>query len=103
MERPFPSVTVTEKAERSARNGHPWVYSDEITAMTGTPENGGIVDVYTQKNRWLGAGFYNDHSKIRVRILSTNTNDRFDRAYWQRKLQWAVDYRKTVPIFPAAG
>ncbi len=96
MERPFPSVTVTEKAERSARNGHPWVYSDEITAMTGTPENGGIVDVYTQKNRWLGAGFYNDHSKIRVRILSTNTNDRFDRAYWQRKLQWAVDYRKTV-------
>ena len=96
MERPYPSVVITEKAERAARGGHPWVYGDEITQVRGMPENGGIVDVYTKKDRWLGAGFYNDHSKIRVRILSNNTNDRYDRAYWRRKLQWAVEYRKTV-------
>jgi len=96
MDRPFPSVTVTEKAERAARAGHPWVYGEEVIGITGVPENGNIIDVYTKKGRWLGAGFYNDHSKIRVRILSSNTNDRFDRSYWQRKLRWAVDYRRTV-------
>ena len=96
MERPYPSVNVTEKGERVLRNGHPWVYGDEVTILNGTPENGGIVDVYTKKGRWMGAGFYNDHSKIRVRILSTNTNDRFGDAFWQRKLRWAVDYRRTV-------
>lgn len=96
MDRPYPSVTVTEKAVRALKGGHPWVYGDEITAVSGTPENGGIVDVYSAKGKWQGAGFYNDHSKIRVRILSTNTNDRFDDAFWRRKLQWAVDYRKTV-------
>ena len=34
--------------------------------------------------------------KIRVRILSTNTNDRFEEAFWERRLQYALDYRKTV-------
>ena len=57
MERPYPSVVITEKAERAARGGHPWVYGDEITQVRGMPENGGIVDVYTKKDRWLGAGF----------------------------------------------
>ena len=96
VERPYPSVTVTDKAARALKSGHPWVYGEEVNSVTGTPENGGIVDVYNAKGKWQGAGFYNDHSKIRVRILSTNTNDRFDDAYWRRKLQWAVDYRKTV-------
>ncbi|MCD7859547.1 MAG: class I SAM-dependent rRNA methyltransferase [Firmicutes bacterium] len=96
MERPYPKLTITEKGERALRAGHPWVYGAEVTAVAGQPENGGIVDVYSQKERWLGAGFYNDRSKIRVRILSGNTNDRFDRSYWQRKLRWAVEYRRTV-------
>ena len=42
------------------------------------------------------SGFINDHSKIRVRILSTNANDRFDRAFWERRLRYAVQYRQTV-------
>ena len=31
-----------------------------------------------------------------MRLLSRNANDRFDEAFWRRKLQWAWDYRKTV-------
>lgn len=54
------------------------------------------MDVVSQKGRWLGTGLLNDHSKIRVRLLSRNTNDRFDEAFWRRRLQYALDYRKTV-------
>ncbi|HMM32786.1 MAG TPA: rRNA large subunit methyltransferase I, partial [Clostridia bacterium] len=49
MERPYVKAIITEKAERAARNGHPWVYGEEITSLSGTPENGEIVDVYTKK------------------------------------------------------
>lgn len=96
MERPYVKAIITEKAERAARNGHPWVYGEEITSLSGTPENGEIVDVYTKKERWLGAGFYNSNSKIRVRILSRNTNDRFDEAFFERRIRHAVEYRRTV-------
>ncbi len=92
----LPSVFITAKAEKSARGGHPWIYGEEITAMDGTPENGGLVDVYTSKKRYLGTGFYNDHSKIRVRIVSRNKTDRIDNAFWERRVRYALDYRHTV-------
>lgn len=95
-ERPYPIITVNEKAARSLRAGHPWVYGAETTGPDRPAQNGDIVDVVTQKGRWLGAGFLNDHSKIRVRLLSRNTNDRFDESFWRRRLQYALEYRRTV-------
>ena len=96
MPREYARLTVTPKAERAARAGHPWVYGEEVTAVSGSYRNGDIVDVYTQKDRWLGAGFVNDCSKIRVRLLSRNTNDRFDEAFFARRVQYALAYRKDV-------
>lgn len=96
IDRPYPRLTVTEKAERSLRAGHPWVYGEEITDAEGEPLNGGLADVFTRKGRYMGTGFYNDHSKIRVRLISRNANDRFDEDFWMRRLRYAVEYRKTV-------
>ena len=96
MERPYVRITVTPKGERALRGGHPWVYEGEVTDVAGTPEDGGIVDVYTQKGRWMGAGFYNSRSKIRVRCFSRNANDRLDESYWRRALRYAVDYRRAI-------
>lgn len=96
MSRTYPIVTITEKGEKMLRGGHVWVYADEITSLSESPENGSLVDVRSDKGRYLGTGFYNERSKIRVRIVSKNANDRFDTAFWERKLRWAIDYRKSV-------
>lgn len=95
-ERSYPRYTVTPKAEASLVKGHPWVYDAEIINVEGTAENGGLVDVLSKKGRYLGTGFLSEQSKIRVRLISRNANDRFDEAFWERKLRWAWDYRKTV-------
>lgn len=96
MNRPYAKLTITKKGERAARSGHPWVYGEEVTHVEGTYQTGDIVDVYSDKERYLGTGFANDISKIRVRIVSRNANDRFDEAFWQRRVKYALDYRKTV-------
>ncbi len=95
-DRIYPQYTVTAKAEASILRGHPWVYEAEILSAEGAAENGGLVDVLSRKGRYLGTGFLSEHSKIRVRLISRNANDRFDEAFWRRKLQWAWEYRKTV-------
>ena len=95
-DRAYPSVTVTPKAEAAILRGHPWVYGEEITAADGVPENGGLTDVRGRKGQYLGTGFFSEASKIRVRLLSRNANDRFDAPFWERKLHWAWEYRKTV-------
>ncbi len=96
MERKFPKIFVTLKGESALRGGHPWVYSDEVTAVSGEYENGGLVDVFSAKKRYLGTGFINDNSKIRVRIISKNANDRFDTDFYRRRIRYALDYRRTV-------
>ena len=93
--RPYPSVQVSAKAERSIKQGHPWVYGEEIKSAAGEPEDGGLVDVFAG-NAWLGTGFYNRHSKITVRLISRNANDRFDAAFWARRVRYALAYRRTV-------
>ena len=66
--RPYPSVTIDARGAKRAQEGHPWVFDNEITGMTGAIENGGLCDVRSPKGRYLGTGTYNDHSKIRVRL-----------------------------------
>lgn len=94
--RPYAKLVLTKKGEKAARSGHPWVYGEEVVRVDGMYKTGDIVDVYSDKDRYLGTGFANDISKIRVRILSDNANDRFDDAFWQRRVKYALDYRRTV-------
>lgn len=96
IQRSFPSVQITKKAALSLQNGHPWVYTEEITEYKGEYENGNLVDVFSQKGSYMGTGFINTYSKIGVRIISTNANDKFDETFFKRRLQHAYNYRKTV-------
>ena len=93
--REYPQVKVSKKAEHAIIKGHPWVYFDEITEAQPF-ENGELVDVVSQKGSYLGTGFANENSKIRVRLISRNANDKFDEAFFERRLRHAIDYRKTV-------
>ena len=96
MERPYPIFKVIKKAELSLKNGHPWVYGDEVTGVTKEYRNGDIVDVRGPKDNYLGSGYVNDNSKIRVRVISDNANDRFDEDFYKRRIKYAVDYRRQV-------
>ena len=96
MERNYPVFTVTKKAEAALKNGHPWVYGEEVVRTESAYANGDIADVRGEKGNYLGSGYVNDNSKIRVRVISQNANDRFDEAFYARQVKYAVDYRRQV-------
>ena len=89
-------MTVSAKAERSLRSGHPWVYADEIRSTQGELTAGGITDVFTLKGSWLGAGIYSAASKIAVRVLTDNANETFSDAFFERRVKYALEYRRTA-------
>lgn len=97
----LPTIFITEKGVRHAKTGHPWVFEGEVVRMDGAAENGELVHVYSEpknggKAKFIGTGYYNSNSKIRVRIISTNANDNFDDDFYRRRIKYALDYRKTV-------
>ena len=95
-ERNFPRCVITAKGTRWVEQGHPWIYEAEVLREEGELENGCLMDAVSEKGKYLGTGFFSRQSKIRVRLLSRNANDRFDQAFWRRRIQYAWDYRKTV-------
>ena len=94
--REYPLFTITKKGARWVGEGHPWIYAEEILAKSEEPENGALCDAVSESGSWLGTGFYSRESKIGLRLVSRNFNDRFDAAFWRRRVQYAWDYRRTV-------
>ena len=95
-ERAYPRFTITAKGTRWVEGGHPWIYAQEIVSGPEEVENGTIVDAVSEKGKYLGSGFFSRESKIRIRLLSRNANDRFDADFWRRRIRYAWNYRKTV-------
>ena len=96
QQRNFPSFIVTKKAADSIKSGHPWVFEDEILSRPEIVENGSVVDVLSEKGTYLGSGLLSEHSKIRIRILSNNANETFEKEFFERRIKYAVDYRMEV-------
>ena len=94
--RQFPCATVTKKQAATLSDGHPWVYSNEIKKLSEEPENGGLIDVVSEKGTYLGTGMYSAYSHIRIRILGRNANETFGDGFFERRVKYAVDYRFDV-------
>ena len=94
--RSYPIVTVSKKGCLQVQNGHPWIYGSDVVSVFGAVQNGDIVDSVSEKGTYLGSGFYNANSKILVRLLSRNANDRFDEAFFARRIRYALQYRLSV-------
>ena len=94
--REYVVAEVTKKGEKSLQLGHPWIYDAEVVSLDGQVSDGDIVDVVSSKGRFIGSGFYNSNSKIRIRLISRNANDKFDQAFFERRIRYSWQYRKTV-------
>lgn len=93
----FHRITLKHGKEEALLRYHPWVFSGAIHRIEGEPSEGDIVEVYSSHNEFLGTGHYNQGS-INVRIFSFEQT-KCDRAFWKKKLENALNYRKLLGLF----
>lgn len=91
--RSYTKVKISKKATLREESLHPWIFDNEIEEVIGTYKNGDLVDVINYKDKYIGTGYINDNSKIRVRIISRNANDTFDDDFFLRRVKYAIKYR----------
>jgi len=89
------SVYLARHRDKRLRRGHPWVFSNEITQIDGTPAVGELVRVCRMDGAFLGIGFYNPHSLIAVRIL-TKVEQTIDRNFFRSRLIQSIRARRLV-------
>lgn len=66
------AVFLKKDEDHRVRNGHHWVFSNEIEKIEGSVGNGDVVEVKDYIGRPVGYGFYNNHSLISIRLLNPN-------------------------------
>ncbi|MEW6398404.1 MAG: class I SAM-dependent rRNA methyltransferase [Bacillota bacterium] len=76
-----------------AREGHPWVFASEIENIGGDFAPGDLVTVVDHRGRFVGRGFINPASLIRVRLL-THRDEQVDDDFWLARLRAAWELRQ---------
>lgn len=81
---------------RFLRSGGMWVFDNEIAAVEGEPENGDMVSVVSSTGYFMGTGFINFNSRIRVRIMTRKPEQKIDDNFLEARIREAWNYRKDV-------
>lgn len=89
-------VKLKPAEDERIRNGHVWVYDNEIAETVGEPASGDIVRVDDAKGNSLGTGFYAAGSAIAVRLLARGTRAAFGPGEASRRLARAIERRKPL-------
>lgn len=90
----MPHATLT--AHRISEGlGHLWVYAGHLHPVVGEPAAGDLVNILNPNGRFYGRGFFNPHSKIRVRLV-TFEDEPVDEAFWKNRIQQAIRLRERV-------
>ena len=80
----LPRVTLKAHKEAPLKAGHPWIFSEALTAPLSVAP-GSLVEVYSSYGDCLGIGTYNPLTSIRVRMLTRNATEPIDARYFSKR------------------
>ena len=89
-------VFLKKGKEKAVLQRHPWVFSGAVERVKGKPENGEILRLIDAKGSFLAYGFYNNQSRVAVRLLEWNDAVFIDENWWRTRIANAVNHRKTI-------
>ena len=89
-------VKIKKGEGRALKAGGAWIYDNEIDQITGSYENGDLIDVEDFDGYPLGQGFVNTRSKITVRMMTRKRDTIIDDAFIAMRVRNAWEYRKST-------
>ena len=90
------SVILNKGKEKAVLQKHPWVFSGALQSIKNKPANGELVKVLSHKQEFLAYGYFNDASRVAIRLLSWNVDELPDETWWRLRVRKAVEARKDL-------
>jgi len=83
---------ITSRCESRIAAGHPWIFKSDLQEQPRAGA-GDVVDVVSNKGKFIGRGFYNPHSQIAIRLI-TRVEEPVDGGFIASRIKAAAQYRK---------
>ena len=77
-------------------NGHPWIFANELGDQEGGADAGDIVEVYSYNGSFIGKGYFNPASQIRIRLVTREKEETVDAGFFLRRIEEAWQYRQQL-------
>ncbi|MDQ7817178.1 MAG: class I SAM-dependent rRNA methyltransferase [Melioribacteraceae bacterium] len=92
-------LVLKRNEDRRIKQGHLWVFSNEIEKIVQSEEsgvqNGDLIEINDYRDNYIATGFYNANSLITARVLTSRKE--FDlSALLEQKLLASFNFRKTI-------
>jgi len=92
------TLTLKKGRARPFWFGHPWVFSGAVAGVAGNPADGDVVELRDHDGRWIGRGFYNGRSQIRLRLCTFDADETVDAEFFRRRVGEAASRRRTLGL-----
>lgn len=89
-------VVLRPEKELRVKDGHPWVFRDNIARFQDVIGAGEIVEVLDSEGEFVAKGYINPISWITVRILSWDKEDEINYDFFLRKISQANEMRRRI-------
>ncbi len=86
-------IKLKKGKEKAVLQRHPWVFSGALEKVKGNPANGDIVKVYSANNDFLAYGYFNNQSRVAVRLLEWDEAEEINEAWYAKKINQAISSR----------
>ena len=77
-------------------NGHPWIFGNELGDSDGSFEPGDVVEVYSYNGSFIGKGYVNPASQIRIRLVTREKSETVDEQFFYNRILAAWEYRQQI-------
>lgn len=89
-------VYLKKNEDRRIKAGHPWVFSNEIARIDGTPDPGVACELFDISGTLLGTGYHNPRSLIAVRLLSWQQEQINTVEFFEKRISAALEHRRSI-------
>jgi 23S rRNA (cytosine1962-C5)-methyltransferase len=89
-----PTTLPQVRLKIARRSSHPWIFQKMVEKPPGRLPAGTVVDILDREEQWVGRGFWNGHSRIALRVLTSNRDEAIDAGFFARKLEQAIRLRR---------
>jgi 23S rRNA (cytosine1962-C5)-methyltransferase len=72
------------------------VLDSAIDRIDGNPADGDVVDLLSEKGKFIARGIFNSRSRIRVRLYTWDAAEMLDDVFWRKRLESAIDFRRQL-------
>lgn len=90
----YPTASLKPHREAALQNGHLWIFSGALQQPPRWIEPGGLVDVKSATGQFVARGYYNPRTDIAIRLLTHDSEEAIDYAYFRRRIRRAAALRQ---------